>query len=48
MKEKTPKGKYFSYDEKSRKTGKSMLLPASRVTGIAIILRLRDLDSHYK
>ena len=40
MKEKTPDGEFFSYDEKSRAIGKKMLAVAIAVLVAAVLLRL--------
>ena len=45
MKEKTPDGEFFSYDEKSRAIGKKMLALAITVLVAAVLLRVSSLFS---
>ena len=45
MKEKTPDGEFFTYDEESRVIGKNMLRLAATVIAIAVLLRLSSLLS---
>jgi hypothetical protein len=40
MKEKTPQGDFFTYDEASRAVGRKMLVVAGTVIAIAVVLRL--------
>ncbi len=46
MKEKTPDGEFFTYDEKSRVVGRMMLTLAAAVIAAAVVLRLSRLLSH--
>ena len=43
MKDKTPEGEFFTYDERSRARARPMLAVASVVTGIDLLLRFTDI-----
>ena len=45
MKEKTPEGEFFTYDERSREIGKPMLLLACVMTGFAVLFRFSSILS---
>ena len=46
MKDKTPQGEFFTYDEKSRAIGRRMLKVAGAIIAIEVFLRLVQLLSH--
>ncbi|MCB1228593.1 MAG: hypothetical protein KDK99_22510 [Verrucomicrobiales bacterium] len=45
MKEKSPEGDFFTYDEKSREIAKPMFILACVMTGLALILRFSNIVS---
>jgi hypothetical protein len=45
MKERTPEGEFFTYDERSREIGKPMFLLACLITSLALLLRFSSMLS---